>query len=422
MSLLYYFSFEKSISNYHINVYFIIYFAHYFIIVLQFEKLCAIISNEIKAERGSTMQRIVQFIKAQPVLVIAFFAAALTVILVPPDTQYAGYVNTRVLIQLFGLMAAVAGVRAIGVFDAAAAMLLRRAGTIRRLGLILTLICYFASMLVTNDVVLLTFVPLTLLLFDRIPDDRSRILIIVLETAAANLGSMLTPVGNPQNLYLYDAFNLSAGTFLRIMLPSGILSLICLILLTLLLPRSACHTSEQKRPPIPKDKAAAYLLLFAVCLATVFRIIPVWSVLAVTAAVSMVFDHSLLKKVDYALLATFVCFFVFVGNIARIEPVRNAIADMLNGRELPVTALLSQFISNVPAAVMLAGFTKNGSALLLGANLGGLGTLIASLASLISFQFYRKAAGAHTGRYFAVFSAVNFGMLAVLLLAAMLLQ
>ena len=140
MILLYYFSFEKSISNYHLNVYFIIYFAHYFIIVLKFEKQCAIISNEIKAERGSTMQRIVQFIKAQPVLVIAFFAAALTVILVPPDTQYAGYVNTRVLIQLFGLMAAVAGVRAIGVFDAAAAMLLRRAGTIRRLGLILTLI------------------------------------------------------------------------------------------------------------------------------------------------------------------------------------------------------------------------------------------------------------------------------------------
>ena len=201
MSLLYYFSFEKSISNYHLNVYFIIYFAHYFIIVLQIEKQCAIISNEIKSERGSTMQRIVQFIKAQPVLVIAFFAAALTVILVPPDAQYAGYVNTRVLIQLFGLMAAVAGVRAIGVFDAAAAMLLRRAGTIRRLGLILTLICYFASMLVTNDVVLLTFVPLTLLLFDRIPDDRSRILIIVLETAAANLGSMLTPVGNAHNLY-----------------------------------------------------------------------------------------------------------------------------------------------------------------------------------------------------------------------------
>ncbi len=367
------------------------------------------------------MQKIVQFIKAQPVLVIAFFAAAVSVIFVPPDTQYAGYVNTRVLIQLFGLMAAVSGVRAIGVFDAAAATLLRRAGTIRRLGLILTLICYFASMLVTNDVVLLTFVPLTLLLFERIPDDRSRIFVIVLETAAANLGSMLTPVGNPQNLYLYDTFNLSAGTFLRIMLPSGILSLICLILLTLLLPRSACQTEERKRSPIPKDKAIAYLLLFAVCLATVFQLIPVWSVLVMTAAVSMVFDHSLLKKVDYALLATFVCFFVLVGNIARIEPVRNSIAEMLDGRELLVTALLSQFISNVPAAVMLAGFTNNGSALLLGANLGGLGTLIASLASLISFQFYRKAPGAHTGRYFAVFSAVNFGMLAVLLLAAMLM-
>lgn len=359
---------------------------------------------------------VMSFCKAQPVLVIAFLAAVITMFLVPPDAKYLEYCNRTVLIQLFGLMTAVAGIRSIGVFDAVTGTLLRKTGTVRRLGTVLMLICFFTSMLVTNDVVLLTFVPLTLMLRQQLADEKSCILTIVLETAAANLGSMLTPVGNPQNLYLYDYFRISAGTFLRVMLPAGTVSLILLLLLCRLLPNAACKAPEQKTPQISRTHAAAYFILFALCLCCVFRLIPDLVLLPIVILTALIFDRSLLKKVDYALLATFVCFFVFVGNIGRIGAVRDAVSGMLTGHELLIPALLSQVISNVPAAVMLAGFTDAGTSLLLGVNLGGLGTMIASLASLISFQFYRKSEGAQTARYFRVFTVINFTMLLILLL------
>lgn len=363
------------------------------------------------------------FCKAQPVLVIAFFAALITMFIVPPDAQYAGYCNRTVLIQLFGLMTAVSGVRSIGVFDAVTETLLRKTGTVRRLGTVLMLICFFTSMLVTNDVVLLTFVPLTLMLRQQIGDEKSRILTIVLETAAANLGSMLTPVGNPQNLYLYDYYKLNAGSFLRVMLPAGAVSLLMLLLLCRLLPATACAAPTAKEKTlVNKPRAAAYILLFVFCLCCVFRLIPDLVLLPLAVLTALIFDRSLLKKVDYALLATFICFFVFVGNIARIDAVSSSIANLLNGHEILVSALLSQCISNVPAAVMLAGFTNAGTDLLLGVNIGGLGTMIASLASLISFQFYRKSEGAQTGRYFGVFMAVNFGMLLPLLLLSLIFK
>ena len=362
------------------------------------------------------------FFKAQPVLVIAFFSALATMFLVPPDAKYLGYCNRTVLIQLFGLMTAVSGVRSIGIFDAATGLLLRRTGTVRRLGTVLMLICFFTSMLVTNDVVLLTFVPLTLMLRKQLADEKSVILTVVLETAAANLGSMMTPVGNPQNLYLYDYYRLSAGTFLRVMLPVGAVSLICLCLFCRLLPDTVCTAPQQKQITVSKPHAAAYLILFVLCLCCVFRLIPDLLLLPAAVMIALLFDRSLLKKVDYALLATFICFFVFVGNIARIAAVRDTVSGLLSGHELLLSALLSQVISNVPAAVMLAGFTDAGKALLLGVNLGGLGTMIASLASLISFQFYRRSEGAQTGRYFRVFTLVNAVMLLILLLFSLLIS
>ena len=366
------------------------------------------------------MKRFAALFRSQPVLVIAFFAALATVFFIPPDQGYLDYCNYAVLLQLFGLMTAVAGLRSIGVFDAVSGVILRRTGTIRRLGLTMMLICFFASMFVTNDVVLLSFVPLTLLIFRQIPDENSRIMTIVLETAAANLGSMLTPFGNPQNLYLFAKYHLQADTFLRVMLPAGAVSLICLVLLTFLLPKTSCQAHTEAPAHISPKHFAAYAVLFVICLCCVFRLIPPPVCLLAAIVCPLLFDRSLLKKVDYCLLATFVCFFVFVGNIGRIEPVSAFFSRILSGHELPVGALLSQVISNVPAAVMLAGFTKNGTALLLGVNLGGLGTMIASLASLISFQFYRKSEGAKTARYFGVFTAVNFGMLALLLAFEML--
>ena len=341
----------------------------------------------------------IKFIKSQPVLAISFVAAVATMFIIPPDKGYFGYINTTVLIELFALMIAVAGFRSVGIFDRATDLMLRKAGTIRRLGLIFILLCFFSSMLVTNDVALITFVPLTLMIFSGIKDEKSRILTIVLETAAANLGSMLTPVGNPQNLYIYDHYKLTAMDFVRTMLPSGILSLVVLILLTLLLPKTACGTHKSEKSAIKPAPTIGFAVLFAACLLTVFRVLPDWVILISAIAAALIFDWSLLKKADYSLLATFVCFFVFVGNIARIEAVNSFFSSMISGREMIVSILLSQVISNVPAALMLSGFTDDGKELLLGVDLGGLGTIIASLASLISFQFYRKAEGAKSGRF-----------------------
>ncbi|MCQ2417904.1 MAG: citrate transporter [Oscillospiraceae bacterium] len=359
--------------------------------------------------------------QSQPVLVIAFAAAVITVCIVPPDREYMGYCNRTVLIQLFGLMLAVSGARSAGVFDLMTNMMMKKTGTLRKLGFLLMLFCFFTSMLVTNDVVLLTFVPLTIMLYQNIRDEKSRIMTIVLETAAANLGSMMTPVGNPQNLFLYDYYSMQVGTFLKVMLPSGFISLVLLSLLCFLLPNTPCQTVSGQKAQISVKPSIAYALLFVICLGCVFRIVPDLVLLPAAVLIALICNPSLLKKVDYALLATFVCFFVFVGNIARIEIVSRFVSEILSGYELLISALLSQVISNVPSAVMLSGFTSNGESLLLGVNLGGLGTMIASLASLISFQFYRKSANADTVRYMAVFSAVNFGMLAVLLTAALLL-
>ena len=361
------------------------------------------------------MEKILKFTKSQPVLVISFILAAATMLIVPPDKGYLEYCNRTVLIELFALMAAVAGFRSIGIFDTATRIILQKTGTVRRIGAVMVLICFFSAMLVTNDVALITFVPLTLLIYSDIKDERSLILTIVLESAAANLGSMMTPIGNPQNLFLYDKYSLTAMTFVRTMLPVGALGLAAVMVLTRLLPCDRCEAPGRVEHRIPVIKAAVYSAVFLLCIAAVFRIVPDWVCLAAAVAAAVVCDIKLLMKVDYCLLATFVCFFVFVGNIARIDAVSGFFSGILSGRELIVAALLSQFISNVPAAVMLAEFTGKGTELLLGVDIGGFGTIIASMASLIAFQIYRGAERAKSGKYMAVFTAVNFGMLLFLL-------
>lgn len=358
----------------------------------------------------------VRFFKSQPVLVIAFIAAVITMFFVPPDSEYVGYINRTVLIELFALMIAVAGFRSVGIFDKATDIMLKKAGTARRIALVLVLLCFFSSMLVTNDVALITFVPLSLMLFASAKDEKLRIRVIVLETAAANLGSMLTPVGNPQNLYIYDVYKLTAMDFIRTMLPSGIAALVVLVLLTLIIPAEKCGAPAEKKAEFRLVPTAAHSALFVVCLMTVLRIVPDWVCLIAAITVSLVFDRGLLLKADYPLLATFVCFFVFVGNIARIGAVSDFFRGILAGNELVVSLLLSQVISNVPAAVMLSGFTDKGTELLLGVDLGGLGTIIASLASLISFQFYRKTETARTGRYLLTFTGISMILLVPLLI------
>ena len=359
------------------------------------------------------MQKLIAFMKSEIVLTVALLAALLSMCLVPPDAAYASYVDFDVLMLLFSLMCVVGGLKRCGVMDRICAALVARAKNARLLCAALSLACFFSAMLVTNDVALLTFVPLTCALLGALP--RELILTVTIETIAANLGSMATPIGNPQNLYLYSRYVMPIGDFLRAVGP--------LTLASLALVLAACLLVRQSPLSVPAQSAAGRLpvlplslhgVQFALCILSVLGMLPKWVSFAAVLASTLLFSPSLVREVDYALLFTFVCFFVFVGNLGRIDAVSSLLSRVIAGREMEVGVLASQVISNVPAALMLSGFTEEAAALLRGVNLGGLGTLVASLASLISFKLYAKTPGAKTGKYLAVFTALNLAFLAVL--------
>lgn len=362
---------------------------------------------------NSVMKKTVAFVRGQTVLVVAFIAALASTFIVPPDKEYIDYVDVPVLILLFCLMGVVAGLRSAGVFEKLTGALLKFAGSTRILAFILMNICFFTSMLVTNDVALITFVPLTLMLYSGDEIKKNAILTIVIQTAAANLGSMMTPIGNPQNLYLYTEYNLTMGDFISALLPVGVVSYVLLSLCCLLLQNEKITLQETEKKPLSVPKFMVMSILFAVCLLTVLRIIP-HAVCFVIVCVGLLVEYRLFTKIDYSLLFTFVCFFVFVGNIGRIDIVRETLSSAMNGRELIISALASQVISNVPVAVMLSAFTDNAIELLRGVNIGGLGTPVASLASLISYQLYAKSQSAEKGRYMGYFLMINIAMLTLL--------
>lgn len=372
---------------------------------------------------NNIVKKIIGFIKKEAVLSAAAVLAVISMFFVHPDKAYAGYIDYRVISLLFCLMLVVSGLQSVGLFKTLGAMLLKRAGSTRYLIFILVFLCFFCSMFITNDVSLITFVPFAVMLLTASGMTELLIPVIALQTIAANLGSMLTPIGNPQNLYLYSAFHISIQEFLLLMLPLTIISALLLVAAILLL----------KSKPIDNDAAVpdsqldgrmhlvVYLILFLVCIACVVHIIEYPIMLIITAVVIFICDRKLFAKVDYFLLLTFVCFFIFIGNMERISAVSSLMSRLITGREAFAGIVLSQVISNVPAAILLSGFTDNYSALLYGVNIGGLGTLIASLASIISYRGYCTAPNTHKGKYILVFTIYNLIFLAVLSCAALLL-
>ncbi len=363
------------------------------------------------------MQKLVAFFRREVVLTAALALAVLSFLLTPPSAAAFASVDVSTLCLLFALMAVVAGLRSCGLFDWLAAGVRARVRTCRGLGFLLMSLCFFFSMVITNDVALLTFVPFTLLL---LADAGAFALMwtVVLETIAANLGSMMTPIGNPQNLYLYMSRGLALGDFVQTLLPYALASYVLLTLGTLLLPANRREQLRESAPAVARGRLAMYLTLLAVCLLSVLKVLPAWASAAAVALVVAFRQPRLLGMVDWALLATFLCFFVFVGNVKASPVVSATLEGLLSGRETLVAVLCSQVISNVPATLLLAPFTQNVTGLLLGVNLGGLGTLVASLASLISFKLYGRCEGAQRGRYLLLFTAANFGLLALLLLLA----
>lgn len=379
--------------------------------------------------KGRYMQNIKRILKNEIVLFIATVLAIISSIVVGIDGKYAEYIDFRTLGILFCLMIVVAGFRSIGIFGKLAAILLKRANSMRKLFLILILLCFFLSMVITNDVALITFVPLTIIIFKEQTTEMKKkwlIPLVSLETIGANLGSMLTPIGNPQNLYLYTKSNDSFVSFIGTMLPYSVVSCIGIIIWIIVITRKKEEIYIGNKENISENNVfigvadiklfVMYLFLFIASLLVVFRVVSYIAVLLITVTFTIIFDRKILKRVDYSLLFTFVAFFIFVGNIERIEMFNGFFESVVAHREVETGIILSQIISNVPAALLLSGFTGNYRALLIGVNIGGLGTLIASMASLISYKFLAKEEGIFKGKYFAYFTLANVIFLTVLVL------
>ena len=360
------------------------------------------------------MKAVLSFVRREAVLCIALACAAASCFFVPPSAEYLSYIDARVLALLFCLIAAVAGLSKAGLMRRLSSALLARAKDGRHLALLLSLSCFFLAMFVTNDVSLITFVPLTLMLTAQTGTERFNIPIIALQTVAANLGSAMTPLGNPQNLYLYSLSGMGLGEFLRLMAPVTGLSLVLLSAAVLCLPCRPLGAADIRLNRPDRRGLLLWGAVFAVCLLSVLRVLHYGIALGAAVLAALLADRRLLRRVDYSLLLTFLFFFVFVGNMKALPTVSEALSGLVAGREMTVGILLSQVISNVPAAMLLSGFTADYPALLLGVNLGGLGTLIASMASLISYKLYAAADGARTGKYMLFFTAVNVVLLAVL--------
>ncbi len=381
------------------------------------------------------VRKIVNFAKKETVLFAAVLLAFGSMVCVPPDMQYLSYIDYRVLALLFCLMTVMEGFKSTGFFAAVAGKLLEKVKTFRQLYLVLVFLCFFTSMWITNDVALLTFVPFTVLVLRMTGLEQEMIPVIVLQTIAANLGSMTTPVGNPQNLYLYSISGMGIGAFLQIMGPltlisSGLIFLICLIHKDFPIRQGMLGKEIVGVRKAGENQVLA--VLFFISLLSVFRILS-WQLLLLIVLVSCIGIKAFCKEkylpleADFGLLLTFVAFFIFIGNMGRICAVREVLSQVLNGRELLISFLCSQMISNVPAAILLSGFTQEYRGLLQGVNIGGLGTLIASLASLISYKFFaaeseQTPAVGTRGRYMLTFTIWNVGMALVLLAAAFLLN
>ncbi len=363
------------------------------------------------------------FFKKEPVLSISALCALASMLLVPPSSAYLAYIDWKVLGLLFCLMAVVAGVQACGLFDVLAQKLLRGCGGLRKLRLMLVLLPFFTSMLITNDVALITFVPFAIAVLGAVGRRDQYIPVIVLQTVAANLGSMALPVGNPQSLFLYTKSGMGMGEYFGVLGIYVALSLVGVVLLALAVREQPIEVSFERAETLKNKKLLGlYAVLFVLAMLVVLRVLDYRIVTIIVFGALLAFDRGTLGKVDYMLLLTFVCFFIFSGNLGGMESVRTLLTGLLQKNAMVTSALASQVISNVPAAVLLSAFTTDLRGLLIGTNLGGLGTIIASLASLISFKYYLRAEGASAGRYMVHFTLVNvLGlvlMLAVALVAA----
>ena len=359
---------------------------------------------------------IAAFLKKNAVMVIALLLAIVTSCLVPVDRAYLGYFDLKTLTCLFCVLAVVCALKNIRFFYLLARKVVHFFKNARLSILALVYITFLGSMLIANDMALLTFLPLGYLVLKTTGKEQYMAFTFIMQNIAANLGGMLTPFGNPQNLYLYTKFSIPNGEFVGIMAPPFALSVVLITICCILFVKPEPLSIDDAEIKLDPMRTAIYLALFALSIVIVFRVIPFWIGLIVIPIALLIMDRKALAMVDYPLLLTFVFFFIFAGNMARIAPVRAFFSARLERNTLAFSALCCQVISNVPSAILLSQFTMNYPDLLVGVNIGGVGTLIASLASLITFREYVRHNPGKAWRYIAVFSAFNFAFLLILIL------
>lgn len=365
--------------------------------------------------RAKVQEDVIHFTKKNIVMIIAFVLCVTTMFIVPIDSTYLDYFDLKTLSCLFCVLCVVCALRNINFFYMLAYNIVKLFKNAKICILALVYITFIGSMLIANDMALLTFLPLGYIILHSTKKEKYMAVTFILQNIAANLGGMLTPFGNPQNLYLYNKFNISNGEFVLTMLPSFIISICLITLCILIFIKPEPLTIEDEQITVKPLKTTVYLILFALSIIIVFKIIPFWIGLIVVPIVIFFFDKKALTQVDYPLLLTFVFFFIFAGNMGRIDIVREVVSKILNINTLLFSSLSCQFISNVPSAILLSQFTNDYKDLLIGVNIGGTGTLIASLASLITFREYTKYDKKHTGKYILEFSVFNFSFLIILI-------
>ncbi len=359
-------------------------------------------------------QKIITFLKQNTVMLVALLAAAVTCFIVPPDEAYLDYFDFKTLTCLFCVLAVVCALKNIQFFYTLAKKIVQCFKNTRYVVIALVYITFIGSMLIANDMALLTFLPLGFFVLITTGKREYMAFLFIMQNIAANLGGMLTPFGNPQNLYLYTRFNIPNLEFVKIMAPPFFVAITLITICCIIFVKSEPLVIEDEIKKLPPARTVLYLALFALAIAIVFRGIPYQIGLIIIPAVLIFADRGALKKVDYPLLFTFVFFFIFSGNMARIDAVRNVFSFLLEKSTLLFSILSCQVISNVPSAILLSQFTENYSDLLVGVNIGGVGTLISSLASLITFREYTWHNPGKTKHYILLFSAFNFAFLIIL--------
>lgn len=352
------------------------------------------------------MKKVIKFIKSEMIFVVSIVLAVVSSFFVTPNKGYIDYIDFKVLAILFCMMLVVEGLSRTGFFFMLMKNMLKITTNIRSLVFVLVSITFFSSMFITNDVALITFVPYSIMVLRKVKMEKYMIYVIALLTIAANLGSMVLPMGNPHNLYLYSVSNMGMLDFMKIILPYTVASFVILAIASFVIKGQKVVLEEENNTLLDKKKFGLILIEFIICILVVIKIIPYQVALIVICAMVLILDKSIFKKADYILLVTFVMFFIFVGNVKNISAISDVLSSITKGNELIVSIVASQFISNVPASILLASFTDNMKELILGLNFGGLGTLIASMANLISYKIYAREEDSDTGKYIMVFSGI----------------